>query len=131
VAAARSGLIEALEREWRDALCAVDINHLRALMHPKFTLIGTRAKGAFILTRDEWLEAIEKRKVLDIESRIRDSVEFESVMIATTEAKWRVSYLGQTVEDCVLLTDVWVYDEDRWRVIRRHLSPVPAAECFA
>ena len=100
-------------------------------MHPKFTLIGTRAKGAFILTRDEWLEAIEKRKVLDIESRIRDSVEFESVMIATTEAKWRVSYLGQTVEDCVLLTDVWVYDEERWRVIRRHLSPVPAAECFA
>lgn len=109
----------------------MDLSHLRALMHPKFTLIGTHANGAFVLTRDEWLEAIEKRKVLDIESKIKDSVEFDQVMIATTEAKWRVSYLGQTVEDCVLLTDVWVYDEDRWRVVRRHLSPVPAMECFA
>lgn len=131
MAAKRSGLIETLEREWRDALCAMDIAHLRALMHPKFTLIGTRASGPFILTRDEWLEAIEKRHVVDIQSEVRDAIEFESMMIATTEAKWRVSYLGQTVEDCVLLTDVWVYDEDRWRVVRRHLSPVPAAECFA
>lgn len=100
-------------------------------MHPNFTLIGTRAGGAFVLTRDEWLEAIEKRKVLDIESEIKDAVTFEQVMVATTEAKWRVSYLGQTVEDCVLLTDVWVYDEDRWRVVRRHLSPVPTTECSA
>ena len=26
----------------------------------------------------------------------------------------------------MLLTDVWVYDEDRWRVVRRHSSPAPA-----
>src|SRR6185503_20945679 len=95
VAAKRSGLIETLEREWRDALCAMDIAHLRALMHPRFTLIGTRASGPFILTRDEWLEAIEKRHVVDIQSEVRDAIEFESMMIATTEAKWRVSYLGQ------------------------------------
>ena len=127
----KSGLIDALEKEWKDALCSRDLNRLRALMHPRFTLIGTRANGPFILTRDQWLDAIEKRKVVDIQSEIKDSIEFESVMIATTEAKWRVSYLGQTVEDCVLLTDVWVYDEERWCVVRRHLSPVPATDCFA
>ena len=71
-------------------------------MHPNFTLIGTRAGGAFVLTRDEWLEAIEKRKVLDVQSEIKDAVTFEQVMVATTEAKWRISYLGQTGEKMFL-----------------------------
>jgi len=26
----------------------------------------------------------------------------------------------------VLLTDVWVREDGRWRVVRRHSSPVPA-----
>lgn len=108
----------------------MDLDRLRELMHPQFTLIGTRSTGPFVLTRDEWLEAIEKRKVLDIQSEIKNEVTFDQVMVATTEAKWRVSYLGQTIEDCVLLTDVWVFDEGRWRVVRRHLSPVPAIDCF-
>ncbi len=35
----------------------------------------------------------------------------DQVMIGTVEAKWRVKYLGREIEDCVLLTDVWVFDE--------------------
>ena len=46
-------------------------------------------------------------------------------MVGTVEARWRVKYLGREIEDCVLLTDVWVYDEDRWQVVRRHSSPAP------
>ena len=33
------------------------------------------------------------------------------------------------VRSCdVLLTDVWVFDEGRWRAIRRHSTPAPAGE---
>ena len=39
--------------------------------------------------------------------------------------------LGREIEDCVLLTDVWVFDDDRWRVVRRHSTPVPAADCIS
>jgi hypothetical protein len=46
-------------------------------------------------------------------------------MIGTIEAKWRVKYLGGEIEDCVLLTDVWVKDDERWKVVRRHSSPAP------
>ena len=120
-------LIGALEREWRDALCAKDIERLRVLIHPKFTLIGTRSTGPFTMSRDDWLEAIQKRELISIDLDIKDAVVFDEIMVGTVEAKWRVSYLGRAIEDCVLLTDVWVRDEERWQVVRRHSSPIPAA----
>ena len=120
-------VIGALEREWRDALCAKDIERLRVLIHPRFTLIGTRSTGPFTMTRDEWLEAIQKRELISIDLDIKDAVVFDQIMVGTVEAKWRVSYLGRAIEDCVLLTDVWVRDEERWQVVRRHSSPIPAA----
>jgi len=122
-------LIESLERQWRDALCAKDMDRLRSLIHPRFVLIGTRASGAFTLNRDEWLEAIQKRELVSIELEIGDALVLDQMMIGTVQAKWRVKYLGREIEDCVLLTDVWVFDDDRWRVVRRHSSPVPAKDC--
>ena len=123
-------LIEALEGEWRDALCAKDMARLQSLIHPDFVLIGTRGDGAFSMNRDEWLDAIGRRKLVDIDIVIGDAVILDQVMVGTVEAKWRVEYLGREVEDCVLLTDVWVFDDGRWRVVRRHSSPVPGKDCI-
>jgi len=118
-------LISALEHEWRDALCAKDMGRLRSLIHPQFVLIGTRSSGPFEMSRDEWLDAIQKREPLSIELRIQDAVVLDKVMVGTIHAKWRLQYLGREIEDCVLLTDVWVFDEERWRVVRRHSTPAP------
>jgi hypothetical protein len=122
-------LIEALEQEWRDALCSKDLDRLRALIHPDFVLIGTRSSGPFTMSREEWLEAIERRDVAAIEIDVRDATVLDQVMLGTVQARWRLKYLGRVIEDCVLLTDVWVYDEGRWRAIRRHSTPAPAADC--
>ena len=118
-------LIRALECEWRDALCAKDVDRLRTLIHPRFVLIGTRSAGPFMLSRDEWLDAIQKRELISIELDVRDAVVFDQMMVGTIEARWRVKYLGGEIEDCVLLTDVGVYHDDRWQVVRRHSSPAP------
>jgi ketosteroid isomerase-like protein len=120
-------LIRSLEHQWRDALCAKDENRLRALIHPDFILIGTRSTGPFVLNRDEWLEAIKRRELISIELDIRDALVFEDMMIGTIDARWRVKYLGGEIEDCVLLTDVWVREDDQWQVVRRHSSPAPPA----
>ena len=122
-------VIEALEREWRDALCTKDMEQLRALVHPDFVLIGTRSTGPFMMHRDEWLEAIQRREVDTIEVEVRDATVLEQVMVGTVQARWRVKYLNRIIEDCVLLTDVWVFDEGRWRAIRRHSTPAPAGDC--
>ena len=118
-------LIGALEHEWRDALCAKDMGRLRALIHPQFVLIGTRSTGPFTMNRDEWIDAIQRRELVTIDLEIRDASAFDQVMIGTIEARWRIKYLGREIEDKVLLTDVWVYDEGHWCVIRRHSTPAP------
>jgi ketosteroid isomerase-like protein len=122
-------LIAALEREWRDALCGKDQERLRDLMHPDFVLIGTRSTGPFLMHRDDWLDAIQKREVETIEFDVRDATSFEDVMIGTVHARWRLKYLGRIIEDCVLLTDVWVKEADRWLAIRRHSTPAPIGQC--
>ena len=122
-------IVEAVEREWRDALCRKDMEKLRSLVHPGFVLIGTRSTGPFMMTRDEWLDAIQRRDVETIELDVQDATVLDQVMVGTIQAKWRIRYLGRVIEDCVLLTDVWVKDEGRWQAIRRHSTPAPAADC--
>ena len=121
-------VVAGLEREWRDALCRKDMERLHALVHKDFVLIGTRSTGPFMMTRNEWLDAIQRRDVETIELEVRDATELDKVMVGTVQAKWRVRYLGRVIEDCVLLTDVWVLDDGQWRAIRRHSTPAPAGE---
>src|SRR4028118_2249431 len=99
---------------------------LRSLIHPAFVLIGTRSTGPFTMNRDEWLEAIQRRELVSIELTVEDSLILDQVMVGTVHAKWCVKYLGREIEDCVLLTDVWACEDDRWQVVRRRSSPVSA-----
>ena len=121
--------IEAVEREWRDALCRKDMEKLKSLIHPDFVLIGTRSTGAFMMGRQEWLDAIERREVESIELDVRQATVLDQVMVGTVHAKWRLKYLGRVIEDCVMLTDVWVLDDGRWQAVRRHSTPAPASDC--
>lgn len=121
-------LIEKVERQWCDALCSRDMDRLRELVHRDFILIGTRASGPFQMGRDEWLDAIQRRDVESIALDVRDATILDSVMIGTVQAKWRLKYLGRVIEDCVILTDVWVHEDGRWQAVRRHSTPAPAGD---
>lgn len=123
-------LIEQLECDWRDALCRRDMDRLRSLLHKDFILIGTRSTGAFMMTRDEWLEAIQRRDVEDVVIKVHDAKVFDKMMVGTIQAGWKLNYLGRTIEDCVVLTDVWVKDGDNWQAVRRHSTPAPAGACI-
>ena len=121
-------LIQSLEREWCDALCSRDMERLRNLVHPDFVLIGTRSTGPFMMGREEWLEAIQRREVDSIDIDVRDATVLDQVMVGTVQARWRLKYLNRVIEDWVLLTDVWVFDDGRWQALRRHSTPAPAGD---
>lgn len=130
VAETKCAVIEGLEREWRDALCSKDMERLQSLVHKDFVLIGTRSTGPFMMTRNEWLEAIQRRDVFEVDVDVQDATVLPDVMIGTVFARWRLKYLGRMIEDCVVLTDVWVNVDGRWQAIRRHSTPAPPGTCL-
>ncbi len=125
VAAADSQGVRTLERAWRDALFAKDEAALRRLIHPQFKLVGVRATGTVSVGLEEWLVALEKMDIASLEVRVVECVQLDNTMVATVDAQWKVRFMGQTIDERVLLTDVWARVDGQWQVIRRHSSPVP------
>ena len=123
--AADPGDIIELEREWRDALFAKDEAGLRKLIHPQFKLVGIRSTGTVAVGLEDWLGALQKMDIASLEVRVTDSVRLDRTVVATVDAQWKLRFMGHTIDERVLLTDVWVRGEDGWQVVRRHSSPVP------
>lgn len=117
--------VRALEAAWRDALLAKDEPALRRLLHPRFELVAMRAAGARTVGADEWMEKLATMDVAAVEMRVVSQITLPHTIVATVDACWKVRYRGQSIDERVFLTDVWVREDDRWQVIRRHSSLVP------
>jgi hypothetical protein len=115
-----------LEREWRDALVAKDDATLRRLIHPQFKLVGIRSTGSVAVSLEQWIEALKRMDIASLEVRVTECVALDNTIVATVDAQWQVRYMGQLIDERVLLTDVWVRMGDGWQVLRRHSSPVPS-----
>ena len=118
--------VRTLEAEWRDALLQKDEDALRRLIHPQYKLVGIRSTGSVAVDLEQWIAALRRMDIAALEVRVTDCVALDNVIVATVDAQWKVRYLGQPIDERVLLTDVWVREDGRWRVLRRHSSPVPA-----
>ena len=114
-----------LERDWRDALIAKDEATLRRVIHPQFKLVGIRSTGSVAVNLEQWIEALKRMDIVSLEVRVTECVALENVIVATVDAQWQVRYMGQLIDERVLLTDVWVSVGESWQVVRRHSSPVP------
>jgi hypothetical protein len=122
---AAEATIHDLERSWRDALFAKDEAALRKLIHPHFKLVGIRSTGTVGVGLEDWLVALQKMDIASLEVRVLDSIRIENTIVATVDAQWKVRFMGHPIDERVLLTDVWVRENGRWIVVRRHSSPVP------
>lgn len=117
--------VRELERDWRDALVEKDEVALRKLIHPQFKLVGIRSTGSVAVNLDQWIDALRRMDIASLEVRVTECLQLENVIVATVDAQWKVRYLGQLIDERVLLTDVWVREGGDWVVVRRHSSPVP------
>ena len=117
--------VAALEAAWRAALLAKDKVALRALIHPQFELVAARVTGPVSVDLAAWLEALDRMDIAALETRVLRQVAVAGTIVATIDACWKVRYRGQCIDERVLLTDVWVREDRRWQVLRRHSSLVP------
>ena len=93
--------------------------------------MGVRSTGSVAVDLEQWLVALTRMDVVSLEVRVIDAVALPNTLIGTIDAQWKVRYLGQLIDERVLLTDVWVRtDGGDWQVVRRHSSPVPAGTCI-
>ena len=106
--------------------CSQDEAALRSLIHPQFKLVGIRSTGTVSVGLGDWLQALEKMDIASLEVRVTDSLRVDQTIVATVDAQWKLRFMGHTIDERVLLTDVWVKGDDGWQVVRRHSSPVPA-----
>ncbi|MEA1071966.1 nuclear transport factor 2 family protein [Sphingomonas sp. LY29] len=113
-----------LEQAWRDALVAKDEPTLRRLIHPQFKLVGVRATGPVSVDLEQWITALQRMDIANLDVRVTECVSLDDTMVATVDAQWKVRYLGQLIDERVLLTDVWVRVGNDWQVLRRHSSPL-------
>ena len=105
-----------LEREWRDALVAKDEATIRRLIHPQFKLVGIRSTGSVAVNLEQWVEALKRMDIASLEVRVTECVALDNVIVATVDAQWQVRYMGQLIDERVLLTDVWIRVNDGWQV---------------
>ena len=117
--------VKSLEAEWRDALLVKDEAALRRLIHPQYKLVGIRSTGSVAVDLDQWIVALRRMDIVSLDVRVVECVSLDNVIVATVDAQWKVRYLGQMIDERVLLTDVWVRAGPSWQVLRRHSSPVP------
>ena len=117
--------IRDLERQWREALFAKDEDRLRQLIHPQFKLVGIRSTGTVAVGLEDWLVALRKMDLINLEVRVMEAVQLDQTIVATVDAQWKLRFMGHAIDERVLLSDVWVKTENGWQVVRRHSSPVP------
>lgn len=114
-----------LEDSWRDALLRKDESALRAMLHPDFELVGMRASGMLTIGVDKWMVALAGMDIAAVSARVLGAVEVGATLVCSVDACWNVRYRGQTVEERVLLTDVFVKVGEQWQAVRRHSSLAP------
>ena len=123
-----AAILRALEGRWQAALLARDKDALRTLICPEFRLVGVRQSGeALSIDVDHWIAALDRMDIVTVEMDVIDAVGTDDTIVGTLDACWKVRYLGQTIDERVLLTDVWVRHGDDWQVLRRHTSFIPEA----
>ena len=122
----KAATLRGLEEEWRTAVLAKDLEALQRLIHPNFKLVGVRPSGeAISIDLDSWMAALAGMDIAALELEVLEAVGDDHTLVGTLDACWKVRFMHQCIDERVLLTDVWLRDGDRWRVIRRHTSFVP------
>ncbi|MEO7787575.1 MAG: nuclear transport factor 2 family protein [Sphingomicrobium sp.] len=122
----KAATLRALEGEWRTALLSKDEPALRRLIHPDFKLVGVRPSGEPIsIDLDHWVTALAGMDIVAVDFTVLEAIGDDRTLVGTIDACWKVRFMHQSIDERVLLTDVWLRDGDAWQVIRRHTSFVP------
>ena len=115
-----------LEREWMDALAAMDEAALQRILAPEFTIVGAGSTPDHLVTdRAAWMRVGLQRQFPTHEvtnvrvTRVGDLAVVQCVLTGTYPPR-SLTQEGGTLT--FLTTDVWANRNGAWQVLTRHSS---------
>lgn len=112
-----------LERRWMDAFRRNDADELERLLAPEYALVSRMG----VMARDEWLAVARDYDIEDFRFEESDVHVYGHVALVRSRYWQQANLRGQSLTGTFLLTDVWVRDDEGWKVVSRH-STFPDAE---
>jgi hypothetical protein len=116
--------IKNVERLWNDAILTRNIDSAASFLAPEYRLvIGVEGQSLQVIAREVWLSAlpryvIRQHKISDTHVSIWNDVAV--VTLAITQAAEPLN--GRDINGDFLITDVWVFRDEKWLVAERHSS---------
>jgi ketosteroid isomerase-like protein len=122
--------LRALERTWTQAETRGDTDTLGALTTPDFRLVGP---AGFILTKEQWLDRYRQGELVTRELSFEQpsTVLYGDVAITIGRQVQQAEYQGHPGNGEFRLTQIAVHDDDGWRLVGMHLSPIGGPPPFA
>jgi len=110
-----------LEQDWMKAVANHDLEALRRLMSPEFTLTSAYSTGD-LTSRDQFLQNIQTVKQDEFSFYDASVKIYGDVAVLKARVKDNYTMNGQDRSGDYLLTDVWVKRDSQWQVVTRHSS---------
>ncbi len=120
--------VEQAARDWMAAAFRRDLDACQRVLADEFTMVTNRGSH---IDKAQWLRNMGQRvggdtppEFLDV--RVR---RYGDAALMTSRNFLRATFDGRDWRGELYLTDVWLWREGRWQLVRRHASDVvPGAE---
>ncbi|MFL6205790.1 MAG: DUF4440 domain-containing protein [Acidimicrobiales bacterium] len=81
-----------------------------------------------VMPRERWLEVLPDYVLHEYEAEEQHVAEDGDEAAVLTRVRMRATVLGEPRDGIFVITDVWRRRDDRWRLWRRHSTPLSAGE---
>ena len=117
--------VENCEIQWLNALQQHDIDALFELLHPDFTSTPARSSGE-VLSRSEYLWQVPHVNICRYELRDFAIGQVDHTAVVKARLICDCTFGKAKIHDDLLITDVWVEVDHRWRALARHSTSIAA-----
>lgn len=119
--------LEALEREWTEAIIRRDMEVLEGIVGREYTLTANGFPGKTRFTREEWMATVPFYDVHSYDQRNLVAHSYGDTAVVLADLDMNATVRGSDRSGSFALTDVWIRRDGRWQVVARSSIFTPTA----
>ena len=116
--------IENMERLWNDAILRRDVDSAAGFQASEFRLvIGVDGQSLQVIPKELWLSALPRYVIHDHEiTDMHVSIWNDLAVVTLAITQTAEPLNGRDISGNFLITDIWVFRNEKWLVAERHSS---------